>query len=278
MLIPFLIMLREGIEAALIVGIVAGYLRQSGRVAWLPAVWAGVGLAALLCLALGVALNAASAEFPQRQQEVFEALVALVAVGMLTWMVLWMTRAARSIRHELHGRVDAALAADGRFQGMALVGMVFLAVGREGLESVFFLLATFQQDVGWAVPAGALLGLAAAIGVGWAIYWGGVRIDLRRFFQWTSVFILFVAAGLLAGAVKAFHEAGLWNGLQYRVWNLSGVLPTDSPLGTILSGFFGYQDAPSLGALLAWVVFLVPALLLLFLRGRHPPAARAITG
>lgn len=278
MLIPFLIMLREGIEAALIVGIVAGYLRQSGRAAWLPAVWAGALLAALLCLALGLALDAASAEFPQARQELFEAVVALVAVGMLTWMVLWMSKAARSIKSELHGKVDAALAENGRFQGMALVGMVFLAVGREGLESVFFLLATFQQDVGWGVPAGAMLGLAAAILVGWAIYRGGARLNLARFFQWTSVFILFVAAGLLAGAVKAFHEAGLWNHLQHRVWNLSGVLPADSPLGTLLAGFFGYQDAPSLGALLAWLGFLLPALFLLFTRTRRTPARAAIPG
>jgi high-affinity iron transporter len=274
MLIPFLIMLREGIEAALIVGIVAGYLRRTGRAGLLPAVWAGAVLAALLCLVLGLALNAASAEFPQREQEFFEGAVALVAVGMLTWMVLWMTRAGGAIKAGLHGQVDAALAG-GRFQGAALVGMVFLAVGREGLESVFFLLATFQQDVGWAVPAGALLGLAAAVAVGWAIYRGGARIDLRRFFHWTSVFIIFVAAGLLAGAVRAFHEAGIWNALQTRVWDLSAVLPADGPVGTILAGFFGYQEAPTLGELVAYLAFLVPALALL-LRPRRPTVREAM--
>ncbi len=277
MLIPFLIMLREGIEAALIVGIVASYLHQTNRSNWLPAVWAGVISAALLCLGLGIGLNAASAEFPQREQEAFEGLVALVAVVMLTWMVLWMSSTAHSIKAELHDKVDAALAADGRLHGVALVGMVFLAVGREGLESVFFLLATFQQDVGWAVSVGALLGLAGAVAVGWAIYWGGVRIDLRRFFRWTSVFVLFVAAGLLASAVRAFHEAGLWNGLQRHVWDLSEVLPGDSPLGTVLAAFFGYQDAPTLGEVLAWIGFLVPAMILLFIRDRRP-AAVATTG
>ncbi len=276
MLIPFLIMLREGIEAALIVGIVAGYLRRSGRGGLLPAVWAGAVLAAVLCLALGVALTAASAEFPQREQELFEGAVALVAVAMLTWMVLWMSRAGATIKDGLHGQVDAALAG-GRFQGMALVAMVFLAVGREGLESVFFLLATFQQDVGWTVPAGAVLGLLAATAVGWAIYRGGARIDLRRFFRWTSVFIVFVAAGLLAGAVRAFHEAGLWNGLQQHVWDLTEALPTDSPLGALLAGFFGYHDAATLGEVLAWLAFLIPALALLLLRERRPTAREALS-
>ena len=147
MLIPFLIMLREGMEAALIVGIVAGYLGQTGRSRWLPAVWTGVVVAALLCLALGVALDAASAEFPQKEQELFEGVVGLIAVTVLTWMVFWMRKAARSIGAELRQSVDAALA-PGRGSGFALVAMVFLAVGREGLESVFFLLATFQQNVG----------------------------------------------------------------------------------------------------------------------------------
>ncbi|MBE7159318.1 MAG: FTR1 family protein, partial [Rhodospirillales bacterium] len=169
MLVPFLIMLREGMEAALIVGIVASYLRQTGRQRWLPAVWAGVVLASVLCLALGLALNAASTEFPQREQELFEGVVGLIAVGILTSMVFWMHKAARSIGAHLRHSVDAALRPGGG-SGLALVGMVFLAVGREGLESVFFLLATFQQDVGAAVPAGAVLGLFCAVLIGAAIY------------------------------------------------------------------------------------------------------------
>lgn len=276
MLVPFLIMFREGIEAGLIVGIVASYLRQTGRAARLPAVWAGAGLAAALCLGLGIALNAASAEFPQREQEFFEGAVALVAVVMLAWMVLWMSSTAGGLKSGLQSRVDHALG-EARFQGAALVGMVFLAVGREGLESVFFLLATFQQGVGWAVPAGALLGLAGAVIAGWAIYRGGARINLRRFFRWTSVFIVFVAAGLLAGAVRAFHEAGLWNAMQSRVWDLTETLPADSPLGTVLAGFLGYHDAPTLGELAAYLAFLLPALALLLLRTRRPTVREAMS-
>ena len=145
MFAAYLIMLREGIEAALIVGIVASYLRQSGRTQWLPMVWVGVGAACVVCVAVGLALVGANREFPQRQQELFEGLVALLATAILTSMVLWMKKAARSIKAELHDSIDNALRPGDR-QGLALIGMVFFAVGREGLESLFFLLAIIQQS------------------------------------------------------------------------------------------------------------------------------------
>lgn len=266
MLVPFLIMLREGIEAALIVGIIASYLRQTGRTGAMRQVWVGVVLAASLCLALGLALDRMSAEFPQKIQEMFEAAVGLLAVVILTSMVFWMRRAAGSIKAELHDRVDAA------GSGFALVAMAFFAVAREGLESVFFLLAAFQQDeVGMEAPAGALLGLVVATGLGAAIYLGGVRLNLRRFFRWTGIFILFVAAGLLAGALRSLHEAGLWNGLQAIAFDWSEVLPRDGVAGTLLSGLLGYHDTPAIGEILIYFAFLLPSLVL-FLR---PPARAA---
>jgi FTR1 family protein len=270
MLVPFLIMLREGMEAALIVGIVASYLRQTGRRRWLPAVWAGVVVPSALCLALGIALNMASAEFPQKQQELFEGVVGLIAVVILTSMIFWMRKAAASIGAELRQSIDAALRPGGG-SGFALVAMVFLAVGREGLESVFFLLATFQQNVGPAVPAGALLGLFGAIVIGWGIYRGGVRLNLRQFFNWTGMFIIFVAAGLLTGAVRALHEAGVWNGLQTTAFDLSGVLPSDGPLGTVLAGLLGYSDTPTVGEVAAYLLYLVPVVFLFTMR--RPVAA-----
>ena len=267
MLFAYLIMLREGIEAALIVGIVAGYLKQTGRARFMPAVWAGVVLALVICTVLGVGLTYTGSEFPQKSQEMFEGAVALVAVGVLTSMVFWMKKAAKSIRAELHDSVEAALSrASGG--GMALVLMAFFAVGREGLESVFFLLATFQQDIGWGPPLGALLGVLSATLFGALVTYGGYRLDLRSFFRWTSALIVFVAAGLLAGALRAFHEAGLWNGLQARAFDLSEVLPADGTLGTLLSGIFGYQDAPTVGEVLVYVAFLIPALWLLFAPSR----------
>ena len=263
MLVAFLIMLREGVEAALIVGIVGSYLRQTDRGRFMPAVWAGVVLAVALCLTLGLVLNAVGAEFPQKQQELFEGLVGLLATGILTSMVFWMKKAARSIKAQLHDEIDAALQPGDR-QGLALVGMAFFAVGREGLESVFFLLAVFQQGTGLGVSVGAVLGLVGAVAIGWLIYVGGVRLDLRRFFRWTGVFIIFVAAGLLANALQSLHEAGVWNGLQAQAFDLSGVLPSDSVLGTLLSAFLGYQETPTVGAVLIYFAFLLPALALFF--------------
>ncbi len=267
MLVAFLIMLREGIEASLIVGIIASYLAQTGRRRYLGAVWAGVVIAAVLCAAVGVALSMASAEFPQKQQEFFETLVAIVAVGVLTSMVFWMKSAARSIKGQLHDRIDA-LVTTGRSAALALIGMVFFAVGREGLESVFFLLAIFEQSTGWAVPLGACLGLVAAVGVGALIYVGGVRLNMRRFFRGTGVFIIIVAAGLLAGALRSAHEAGIWNGLQQVVADWSNVLPNDGPIGTVLAGMFGYTDTPTLGEVLVYFAYLIPALVLFFMPAR----------
>ena len=274
MFAAYLIMLREGVEAALIVGIVASYLKQSGRAQWLPMVWVGVGAAVAVCIAIGAALISADSEFPQREQELFEGLVALLATAILTSMVFWMKKAARSIKAQLHDSIDIALRPGDR-QGFALIGMVFFAVGREGLESLFFLLAIIQQSQGWAVPLGAALGLVSAVAVGFAIYYGGVKLNLRRFFLWTGAFIIFVAAGLLAGAVRAFHEAGLWNGLQNTAFDLSSVLPQDGLVGTLLSSVFGYQDAPSIGEVLVYFAFLIPALILFFSSARPQPVAKA---
>lgn len=281
MLVPFLIMMREGLEAALVVGIVASYLKQTGRSEWMPAVWAGILLAVATSLFAGAALQLASAEFPQKAQELFEGIVGLVAVVVLTTMVFWMRRAARSIKAELHASIDAALARSASRQsagqGWALVGMVFLAVAREGLESVFFLLAVFQQSRGVAAPLGALLGVAVAVALGWGIYAGGVRLDLRRFFRWTGVFVLIVAAGILAGSIRSLHEAGVWNLLQATAFDLSQVLPVASVTGTIFSGLFGYHDTPAAGEVIAYVVFLAITLLA-FLRpaaGLRPAAASA---
>ncbi|WJS87048.1 iron uptake transporter permease EfeU [Paracoccus sp. TOH] len=265
MLAPFLIMLREGLEAALIVGIIASYLSQTGRRAWLPAIWVGVLLAVALSLFAGAAIQILANGFPQRMQELFEAVIGLVAVAVLTGMVFWMRRAARSIKAALHADIDEALSHKGSAGTWALIGMVFLAVAREGLESVFFLLAIFQQSQDGAAPIGAALGVIAAIVAGWGFYAGALRLDLRRFFRWTGIFILLVAAGLLAGSVKALHEAGLWNGLQERIYDLSRILPETGPLGTVLSGLLGYREAPTLGEALVWGIFLAVTLTL-FLR------------
>lgn len=270
MFVPFLIMLREGLEAALIVSLIAGYLKKTGRERWLKAVWIGVISAALLCLVLGIAINETSGEFPQKQQEMFEGIVAVLAVMILTWMVFWMRKMSRSIKAQLESAIDQALS-NTHGQGWALVGMVFFAVAREGLESVFFLLAAFQQDVGIGAPVGALLGLACAIALGMLMYYGGIRLRLEKFFKWTSLFILFVAAGLAASAIRAFHEAGLWNGFQNIAFDFSQTLSTHSLFGTLLEGLLGYQEAPSVSEVAVYLIYLLPALVLFFMppRGSH---------
>lgn len=272
MFVPFLIMFREGLEAALIVSLIASYLKRTQRSQWLGVVWIGVILAAALCLGLGVFINETTGEFPQKQQELFEGLVAVVAVCILTYMVFWMRKVSRSVKTHLEGAIDNALSA-GKGQGWALVAMVFFAVAREGLESVFFLLAAFQQDVGVQAPIGAVLGLVAAILVGMMIYWGGIKLHLAKFFKWTSLFILFVAAGLAAGAIRAFHEAGLWNYLQDIAFNLTDVLSTHSLLGTFLEGILGYQEAPSVSEVLVYFLYLIPALIFFFMPQRADVAA-----
>src|SRR5476649_2202860 len=264
MLVPFLIMLREGIEAALIVGIIASYLKQTGRGEWMPAVWIGVFLAAALALLVGGGLEMVSAEFPQKQQELFEGVIGLIAVGILSSMVFWMRKVARSIKGELHASLDAALAGS-KNQTYALIAMVFFAVAREGLETVFFLLAVFQQSEGPAAPLGALLGLILAIGVGFAIYSGSMRLNLGLFFRWTGLFILVVAAGILSNSVQALHEAGLWNHLQTVVFDISSTLPMDGPAGSVLAGMFGYQDAPTVSTFSVYLIYLIGALVLFFL-------------
>lgn len=276
MLIPFLIMLREGLEAALVVSIIASYLRQTGRQAWMPAVWIGIFLAAALALFIGAGLQFASAEFPQRQQELFEAAVGFLAVGVLTWMVVWMRRAASGMRRELTQAIDQAFRS-GRRHTYALIGMVFLAVAREGLESIFFLLAVFQQSSNAHAPLGALLGLGVAVAAGLALYRGSLRLPLGHFFRFTGLFILLVAAGLFAGSIRALHEAGLWNHAQQVMFDLSQVLPLDSALGSLFAGIFGYQPAPTLSEVVAYVGYLAVALWLL--RPRLPATSTApVTG
>ena len=272
MLIALLIMLREGIEAALIVGIVAGFLKQSGHSRLMPKVWLGVALAALMCLGIGYGIHSATGEIPQKEQEFVVGVIGLVAVAMLTYMILWMKKAARSMKQQLQDSVQTALNR-GNGQGWALVGMAFLAVAREGLESVFFLLAVFQQSPTWSMPVGAVLGLLAAVVIGALIYQGGMRLNLAKFFRWTGAFLIVVAAGLVAGSLRALHEAGVWNHLQEVVFDSSKYLHEDSPLGVLLGGFFGYTDHPTQGEVLAWLLYLVPVMIW-FLHGSKPAAVQ----
>jgi high-affinity iron transporter len=267
MLFPFLIVFREGVEAALIVGIIASCLRQTGRIHLMQAIWMGVVLASLVCLLIAIILQIASQEFPQQEQELFASIISVVAVGVLTWMVFWMRRAGRSMKEELQSQVEIAAQSQDKWS-LALVAMAFFAVLREGLETVVFLLATFQQGLGVKAPMGALFGYGAAIAVGMGIYQGGIRINLKKFFKWTGAFIILVAAGLLSGAVRAAHEAGVWNLLQTLVYDVSNILPEHGLIGTVLSGFFGYREAPTVGEVIVYLGYLIPTMLLFLWGGK----------
>ncbi len=268
MFIAFLIMLREGFEASLIVGILASYLVQTGRSSALPSVWTGVIVALIASVAVGVLIMLTGSEFPQAEQELFESAVGLLAVFMLTSMVFWMRKVGRTIKQELQSKVDAALKTSTTTWSFALALSAFLVTGREGLEAVVFMIAIIQQSTDWTIFAGAALGLLGAAALGYAVFKGGMKLNMRAFFRWTGVFIILVAGGLLSGVLVHLHEAGFWNLLQQQAFDLSNVLPSDSLLGVLLGGMFGYRDAPTVGEIGIYLLFTIPALVLFLMPQR----------
>ncbi len=261
----FFIALREGLEAALIVGIIAAYLVKIERRDVLPGVWAGVGVALALSLGVGIVVVATIGRLPLAVQEGIEGLAAVIAVAVLGWMLFWMRRQGRAIKGDLERGVDHALAAGST---VALAGLAFVAVAREGLETVLFLFAIGTSS-GPALQTlvAALAGLAVAVAIGWAIFAAGIRIDLRRFFTITGVVLIFVSAGLLAFAVHEFGEAGLIANTG-AAFDLGSVLPESSPLGALLAGLFGYRSSPTPLEVIVYVAYLVPVLYLFVWGGR----------
>jgi high-affinity iron transporter len=278
-LIPtFVITLREGVEASLIVGIIAAFLVKEGRRDAVRQMWVGVGIAVALCISAALILEVVGQELPQRQQEGLETVVGLIAVMAVTYMIVWMRRNARGIKASLEGEAASALAAGST---MALVGMAFLAVLREGLETSVFLLAAFQNATDTtAAGFGALLGLIAAIAIGLGLYRGGVRINLTRFFRFTGIVLVFVAAGLLATVAHTAHEAGWINGLQGQAVDLSWLVQPGTVSGSLLTGMLGLQPQPTVIEAALYLLYAVPmAIYVLWpnqlrLRGRRLGARR----
>jgi high-affinity iron transporter len=268
----FVIALREGVEASLIVGIVAAFLGQQGRRDALRWMWAGVALAAALCLAVGIGLRLLGQNLPQAQQEGLEAVIALVAVGMVTYMIVWMRRNARSMRRLLEGEAASALA---RGSMVALVAMAFFAVVREGMETAVFLLAVFESASNVAAAStGAVAGLAVAVVLGYLFYKGGLRINLSRFFRVTGVVLVLVAAGLVASALHAAHEATWFNVLQARAFDLSWLVAPGSVRAALLTGMLGLRPEPTVGETLGWLLYAVPVGLYVLWPDRWRPAPR----
>jgi high-affinity iron transporter len=255
--IPTLVItLREGVEASLIVGIVAAFLVKQGRRDALGLMWLGVGLAVAICVAIAVTLRVVGDELPQREQEGLETVVGVIAVGMITYMIIWMRRHARGLKAQLEGHAAEALAVG---SATALVGMAFLAVLREGFETAVFLLAAFQDTSDTAAAgAGAVLGLVAAIILGLAIYFGGVRINLSRFFRVTGFVLVLVAAGLLATSAHTAHEAGWINSMQGQALDLTWLVQPGTVTGSLLTGMLGLQPQPTEVEVLVYLLYAIP--------------------
>ncbi len=261
MLPTFVIGLREGLEAALIVGIVAAFLRQEGRGDALRWVWAGVALAIGICVAVGVGLKLLSEQLPYRQQEGLETVVALVAVAAVTFMVFWMRKHGRGLKRELETSAGAALAAG---SVLALIAMAFFAVIREGFETAVFLLAAFDASTRPAAAGGgAVLGLLVAVALGWGIYRGGVKINLARFFRVTSVVLVLVAAGLVASAIHTAHEAAWLEAWQSQVFDLEWLVAPGSVRSALLTGMLGLQPRPVAAEVSGYLLYAVPMLLVI---------------
>ncbi|HJV08947.1 MAG TPA: iron uptake transporter permease EfeU [Acidimicrobiales bacterium] len=269
MLPTFVIGLREGVEASLIVGIIAAFLRQRGATRQLRWVWTGVAAAVVLCAGIGVLLEVLDENLPQRQQEGLETVIAVVAVAMVTSMVVWMARHARSIKGDLETRAEAAVAGS----VWAMAAMAFLAVLREGMETAVFLLSAFQASTNRsASSAGAVLGLIVAVGIGYALYRGGVRINLARFFTATGLVLVLVAAGLVAFAMHTGHEAGWIQFGQAQVVDLRWLIKPGSVQAALFTGVLGIQPRPALIEVVAWLAYLVPVTVFVVRSSRRRPA------
>jgi high-affinity iron transporter len=254
MLASFLLSLREGLEAALIIGIVFGSLQHMRRTELKGVVWLGVLSAVLLSLVGAVALNLAGAEFDGRAEELFEGVAMLLAAGLLTWMIFWMRRQGASIQQELDEDVRQAVFKHG---ATALFLLAFLAVAREGLELALFLFAAGVDSNPIQIISGALLGLAASVSLGWLLFTSTHRLSLKNFFLVTNVLLIIFAAGLVAHAVHEFNEAGVIPGVVDHVWDINGILDEKSTVGEILKALVGYNGNPSLTEVLAYLGYFI---------------------
>ena len=271
-----LIVWRESLEAALIVGVLLTYLARSGQRSGIPYVWAGSLLAVLAALACGVASNDAASHLDADLQELVQAGILFLAVAVLTWMVLWMHRNAAGLGGDLRRKADQALAT-GRLVGVATIA--FVAVFREGLETVLFLWGVLVQRADLtALPfvAAGLGGAALAIATAWLFFRGFRFLSLRRFFRVTGVLLLLVAAGLLVSGVDKLIGLGYLSPIVSQVWSTAWLVRDDSPLGAFLAALVGYRSRPSLAEVLAFVAY-VPLMLWALHRvdRARPPDERA---
>jgi high-affinity iron transporter len=262
----YLIGLREGLEAALIVTILIAYVVKIGRRDVLPRLWTGVALAVLLALALGAVLTFGTYGLSFAAQETIGGVLSIIATGLVTWMVFWMLETARDLKGHLHDSIDKHLVGS----GLGLVLVAFLAVGREGIETALFLWAAVQATGSTTLPLlGASLGILTAVGLGWLLYAGMLKINLSRFFTWTGGILIIVAAGVLSYGVHDLQEAGVLPGLNALAFNVSAAVPPDSWYGTLLKGTVNFSPATTWLEMAAWIAYAVPTLTLFIVASRR---------
>jgi len=272
MLANYLIGLREGLEATLVVVILVAYLVKSDRRNLLARIWGGVAIAVGVSLAFGALLTFGPRGLSFEAQEAIGGTLSIVAVGFVTWMVMWMARSARSLSGDLKGQVDRAAAAGG---AASLVLVAMLAVGREGLETALFLWAATQAANSTTGPlVGAALGLCTAVVLGYLFYKGAVKINLSKFFTWTGAILILVAAGVLGYGIHDLQEAGILPGLNSLAFDVGNAIPPGSWLGTILKGTFNFSPATTWLQAVAWVVYVAVTMTLFFrqISRSHRPA------
>ncbi len=273
MLSTYLIGLREGLEAALVVSILVAYLVKTGRRDALPPVALGVAVAVVLSGAFGALLTFTSAQLSFTAKEVLGGTLSIVSVAFVTWMVFWMRRTARSLKGELEGRLQDALVGG----GVTLAVVAFFSVGREGLETALFLWAASQSTAGTRPLAGALLGLLTAVVLGYLLYRRSVKLDLGKFFQTTGALLIVVAAGVLSYGVHDLQEAGVLPGLTSLAFDVSAQVPPSSWYGTLLKGTVNFSPATTWLEGLAWVAYVLPVAFFYFRPQRAAaPAPRAV--
>mgnify|MGYP005849994045 CR=1 FL=1 len=266
MLGSFVITAREGLEASLILGIILAYLARTGNGGYARTVWAGAAAAIAASLAIGGAVFATVGELAEETEVVVEGLAMVLAAAVLTYMVIWMRHQASGLSATLQGKVSAAVRSG---SGLALFTLAFVAVLREGFETALFLFAAASASSPAETLVGGLLGLGAAVGLGYILYSGSRRLNLRAFFNVSGLLLILFAAGLLAHGVHELEEAALLPVVVAKVWDLRWLLDDAQGLGSFLKALFGYNADPSLGEVVSYFAYLAAALWY-YLR---PPAA-----